>query len=126
VEFVRQFYEDLNRGDVEALVTRLAPEFRMVVPGDMGVEPQICHGPEGFRRWFDSFNEVMELRVEGHDFIASGDRVLATHTLHARGRETGIDTKQYTVQVWHLAGGKATHLEVFATLDEALQAAQTP
>jgi ketosteroid isomerase-like protein len=126
VEFVRRFFEDLNGGDLEALLARLTPEFEMVVPAEMGVEPRTYRGPEGLRRWFNSFSEVMEIRVESHDFIAVGDRVVAPHTLHARGLVTGIDTEQYTVHVWHLRDGKAEMLEVFATLDEALKAARRP
>jgi ketosteroid isomerase-like protein len=125
-DFVRRFFEELNRGDVEALVARLTPGFEMAVPAEMGAEPRTYRGPEGFRSWFDSFSEIMEIRVESHDFIAVGDRVVAPHTLHARGRETGIDTEQYTVHVWHLYGGKAEMLEVFATLDQALEAARRP
>ena len=123
-ELVRRFFEDLNEGNVKAMLARLAPEFEMVVPAGMGVEPRTYRGPEGFRRWFDSFSEIMEIRVESRDFIAVGDRVVAPHTLHARGRETGIDTEQYTVHVWHLCDGEAEMLEVFATLDEALEAAR--
>jgi ketosteroid isomerase-like protein len=123
-ELVRRFFEDLNEGNVKAMLARLAPEFEMVVPAGMGVEPRTYRGPDGFRRWFDSFSEIMEIRVEGRDFIAVGDRVVAPHTLHARGRETGIDTEQYTVHVWHLHDGEAEMLEVFATLDEALEAAR--
>ena len=125
-QFVRRFFEDVNKRDVDALLARLTPEFEMTVPAVMGVEPRTYRGPEGFRRWFDSFTEIMEIRVESHDFIAIGDRVVAPHTLHARGRETGIDTEQYTVHVWHLRDGKAEMLEVFATLDEALEAARPP
>lgn len=123
-ELVRRFFEDLNEGNVKAMLARLAPEFEMVVPAGMGVEPRTYRGPEGFRRWFDSFSEIMEIRVESRDFIAVGDRVVAPHTLHARGRETGIDTEQYTVHVWHLRDGEAEMLEVFTTLDEALEAAR--
>lgn len=123
-ELVRRFFEDLNEGNVKAMLARLAPEFEMVVPAGMGVEPRTYRGPEGFRRWFDSFSEIMEIRVESRDVIAVGDRVVAPHTLHARGRETGIDTEQYTVHVWHLRDGEAEMLEVFATLDEALEAAR--
>jgi ketosteroid isomerase-like protein len=126
VEFVRRFFEDVNRRDIDALLARLTPEFEMTVPAGMGVEPQTYRGPEGFRRWFDSFSEVMEIRVEGHDFIAIGNRVVAPHTMHARGRETGIDTEQYTVHLWRLRDGNAEMLEVFSTLDDALEAARRP
>jgi ketosteroid isomerase-like protein len=126
VELVRRFFEDLNGGEIEALLARLTPGFEMAVPEEMGVEPRTYRGAEGFRDWFESFSEIMEIRVESHDFIAVGDRVVAPHTLHARGRETGIETVQYTVHVWHVCDGKAERLEVFATLDEALEAARRP
>jgi ketosteroid isomerase-like protein len=126
IEFVHGFFEDVNAGDVEALLPRLAPEFTMTVPAEMGVEPRTYRGPEGFRRWFDSFAEIMEIHVKAHDLIEVGGRVVAPHTLHARGRETGIETEMYTVHVWHLRDGKAEMLEVFATLDEAVEAARRP
>jgi ketosteroid isomerase-like protein len=126
VDFVRRFFEDLNEGNVESLLACLTPEFEMAVPAGMGVEPRPYRGAEGFRRWFDSFSEIMEIRVESHDFFAVGDRVVVPHTMHARGRDTGIDTEQYTVHVWHLRDGKAEMLEVFARLDEALEAARRP
>jgi len=126
VEFVRRFFQDVNRRDLDALLACLTPEFEMTVPAGMGVGPRTYQGPEGFRRWFDSFSEIMEIRVESHDFISVGDRVVAPHTLHARGRVTGIDTEQYAAHVWHLCDGKAEVLEVFATLDEALEAARRP
>ena len=83
-----------TRASRTAMLARLTPEFEMTVPAGMGVQPQTYRGPEGFRRWFDSFSEIMEIRVESHDFIAVGDRVVAPHTLHARGRETGIDSER--------------------------------
>jgi ketosteroid isomerase-like protein len=126
VEFVRRFFEDLNEGRLDALLARLTPAFELVVPAGMGVEPRTYRGPEGFRRWFDTFSEIMDIRVECHDFISVENRVVAPHTLHARGRETGIDTEQYTVHVWHFHHGEAEMVEVFATLDEALEAARRP
>jgi hypothetical protein len=37
---VRRFFEDLNKGEVEALLAHLAPGFEMAVPEEMGVEPR--------------------------------------------------------------------------------------
>ena len=44
-------------------------------------------------------------------------------TLTARGRTTGLEARQEFVMAWTLRDGKATRVEVFATLDEALAAA---
>jgi ketosteroid isomerase-like protein len=67
-EFVRRFFEDVNKRDVDALLARLTPELEMTLPAGMGVEPRTYRGPEGFRRWFDGFSEIMEIRVESLRF----------------------------------------------------------
>ncbi len=46
-------------------------------------------------------------------------------TLKARGRTTGIETAQKVVQVWELRDEKAYRIEVYATLDEAMEAARS-
>ena len=44
-------------------------------------------------------------------------------TLRARGKTTGLDFGQEAVMLWELRDGKATRLDLFQTLDEALAAA---
>ena len=82
-------------------------------------------GHEGLRRYFDSFYEVMEdIRFVPEEFIEVGERVVVPIRLLARGRETGIEVEQRSVQVWTVRGGKAIALETFASRDEALNAAR--
>jgi hypothetical protein len=45
-------------------------------------------------------------------------------TLRARGKTTGLDFGQDAVMVWELRGDKATRVELFETLDEALAAVE--
>jgi hypothetical protein len=54
----------------------------------------------------------------------SSTDVKATSLFVGGNPEIRIDTEQYTVHVWHLRDGEAEMLEVFATLDEALEAAR--
>jgi len=62
---------------------------------------------------------------EPHDFIGVGERVVVPVTLRARGRTTGIETTQKLVQVWELRDEKAYRIEVYATLEEAMEAARS-
>ena len=125
VETVRRGYEALERGGVEALLELIAPDFELVTPPELASEPDTYRGPEGLRRYFDSFYEAMdEIRMEGHRFHDVGDRVVVEFTLHARGRSTGIETKLEAVQVWEVADGLATRLDIYPTLEEALTAAR--
>ncbi len=45
-------------------------------------------------------------------------------TLTARGRTTGLEARQELVMTWTLRDGRAMRVEVFATLDEAREAAE--
>lgn len=125
VELVRTGFETLREGGVEALLPFIHPEFEMTTPANLAAEPDTYRGPEGIRRYFDSFYEAMdEVRFEPGEFREAGGRVIAQSTLIARGRATGIEVKQEVVLVWTLKDEKVIRLEVFATLDEALEATQ--
>lgn len=66
----------------------------MQTPVGMAAEPDTYRGPEGIRRWFESFYEVMEeIRLE-----------------------------QKAVQAWLIRDGLARRIEFFTDLDEALAA----
>ena len=51
-----------------------------------------------------------------------GGRVIVQSTLIARGRATGIEAQQELVMVWSLRDEQAIRVEVYATLEEALEA----
>jgi hypothetical protein len=123
VEIIREGFEALSEGGVEALLPLVHPEFEMTTPANLAAEPDTYRGPEGVRRYFDSFYEAMdEVRFEPAEFREAGERVIAPSTLTARGRATGIEAKQEVVLVWTLRDERVIRIEVFATLDEALEA----
>jgi ketosteroid isomerase-like protein len=125
VETVRRGFEALREGGVEALLELVDPEFEVTTPPSLASEPDTYRGPEGLRRYFDSFYEAMdEIVFEPHAFEAVGDRVVAEFTLRARGRTTGLEFSQHAYQVWTLRDGTAIRLEVFAERDDALAAAR--
>ena len=125
VDLVRRGFETLNQGGVEALLPFIHPDFEVTTPAGLAAEPDTYRGPEGIRRYFESFYEAMD-RVEfaPEEFIAVGERTVVPMTLRARGRTTGIETEQHVVQIWELKDGKAIRVRVFATLEEAMSAAE--
>jgi ketosteroid isomerase-like protein len=125
LENVRRGIEAFNERGVEGIVPLIHDDFEATTPPNLASEPDTYRGPDGIRRWFDSFDEVMEeIRWDAHEFHEVGDRVVVEFTLRARGKTTGLDFGQDAVMVWELRGDKATRVELFETLDEALAAVE--
>src|SRR4051794_15330513 len=128
LELVRQGFEAMSAGDPDAMMPFIHPEFEVTTPPGLAAEPDTYRGPDGVRRYFDSFYDAMdEIRFEPREFHEAGGRVIVPVTLTAKGRTTGIEARQELVMAWTLRDGQATRVEVFATVDEALAAAgETP
>jgi ketosteroid isomerase-like protein len=125
VELVRRGFEALSAGGVEALVPFIHPKFEVTTPPGLAAEPDTYTGPEGVRRYFESFYEAMDrVEFDPERFIAVGERVVVPMTLRARGRTTGIETAQELVQVWELKDGRAIRVSVYATIEEAMERAR--
>jgi ketosteroid isomerase-like protein len=125
LEIVRKGFEAFNERGVEGIIPLVHPDFVAVTPPDLASEPDTYRGPDGLRRWFDSFYEVMDdIRWDDHEFHEAGDRVVVEFTLRARGKTTGLDFGQDAVMVWELRDGKAVRVDLYSTLEEALAAAK--
>jgi uncharacterized protein len=124
LEIVQRGFEGFNAKGVDGIIPFLDPNFEATTPPDLATEPGTFRGHEGVRRWFDSFYEVMDgIRWDAHEFHEAGDCVVVEFTLRARGKTTGLEFGQDAVMVWWLHDGKATRVELFRTMDEALAAA---
>src|SRR4051794_11807016 len=124
LQIVRRGFEAFNESGVEGILPMIHPDFEATTPPSLASEPDTYRGVDGIRRWFDSFDEVMEeIRWDARAFHEAGDRVVVEFTLRARGKTTGLDFGQDAVMVWELRDRKATRLELYPTLDEAMAAA---
>jgi len=124
LEIVQRGFDAFNETGVEGILPFIDPEFEATTPPNLASEPDTYRGHDGIRRWFDSFDEVMEeIRWDAHGYQQVGDQVVVEFTLRARGKTTGLDFGQEAVMVWSLRDGKAIRVELFETLDEALAAA---
>jgi ketosteroid isomerase-like protein len=125
LEIVQRWFKAFNERGVEGLIPFIDPDFEATTPPDLASEPDTYRGPDGIRRWFDSFIEVMdEIRWDAREFHEAGDRVVVEFTLKARGKTTGLAFGQDAVMVWELRDGKAVRVDLYPTLDEALAAAE--
>jgi ketosteroid isomerase-like protein len=123
VELVRRGFEAMSEEGGEGMLPFVHPDFEVTTPASLAAEPDTYRGREGVRRWFDSFYEAVdEIRFEAHEYRAVGEKVVVPFTMRVRGRTTGIEAEQTAVQVWQLREGKVFRMEIFATVDEAMEA----
>ena len=116
LEIVQRGFEAFNREGIEGIIPLIHPDFEATTPPDLASEPDTYRGPDGVRRWFESFDEVMDqIRWDSRGFRQVGDRVVVEFTLRARGKTTGLDFGQDAVMVWELRDGKAIRLVLYPT-----------
>lgn len=126
LEIAERGFAAFNEGGIEGILPFIHPDFEATTPPELAAEPQTYRGHDGVRRWFTSFEEVMdEIRWDAHRFREVDDRVVVEFTLRARGKTTGLDFGQEAVMVWEIRDGKAIRLSLYPTLDEAISALET-
>ena len=124
MQILRETLAAFNSGDLERILHFVHPEFEGVVPPEYSAEPDTYRGHEGIRRYFRTFEEVMEeVRFEPERFWQAGDAVAVTMRLTAKGRQTSIPVEQRFAQVWMLRDGKVAGVRVYVSVSEALEIA---
>jgi len=120
VDWARGAYAAFNRGDLEAGVANLAPEFEWVATGVVPGVEGLFRGPEEYRQFLESWwSEFDNPHLEVHDLTDAGDQVLAWLTLHGRGKQSGVETTWEIWHVWTLHDRKVVGHQVFTSRDEA-------
>jgi len=114
IERFRSGYEAFNRGDFDAAMEMVGPEFEFVRPG--GLPP--LQGRDAMREWMEP-NAFSEQEVEPLDFTVNGDKVLLHQRLRARGAGSGIEFDVEAWAVWHVdEDGRAKRVEGFLAHEE--------
>ena len=123
VEIVRRGYEAFNRGDIDGVVELLAPGFEYVASGLVPGVGGVYRGSEGLRGFVETFwAEFDDPRIEVHELIDAGERVVASTTMRGHGRQSGAETSWAVCQVWTMRDGTAVRGQGFPSRDEALEA----
>ena len=96
MDIIRRGFQALADHGVDALVPYVHPDFEMETLPGIAAEPQVYHGRDGVRHWFESFYEVMDeiaILPDSFEQIEPG-RVLMEFTLRAKGHASGIEVEQ--------------------------------
>jgi ketosteroid isomerase-like protein len=119
--------EILRRGFEHWLATgelRAAPDLVWDVSNLGWPDQQVYLGAEGGMQfnaeWADAWDD-WELEVE--EYLAAGERVVVLLNQRGRSKATGIPVDMRFAQVWTFRDGQAVRMEMYASPDEALEAA---
>jgi len=127
VEKIRRAFEAYNRGDLDAAVADFAADSEYVPSGAVPGEQGPVRGPEGYKQYVGWLRgEFDDARIDVHEVIDAGDKVLAAMTMRGRGRRSGAVTSWHFWQVWTLREGQVVHGHGFTDKSEALEAAGLP
>jgi ketosteroid isomerase-like protein len=127
VEFLRQGYEALHRGDLETFMAlsreRLDPEFVFYSVWD----GRVFKGLQGTQEWISDTREVWEnydQKVE--EIVDLGENVVVVVRIAGRGGGSGVPVSQELAVVWTFDGDKAVRARSFTSRAEALETARLP
>jgi ketosteroid isomerase-like protein len=124
VEIVRHTLDEFNRGDLERVASCFDPDFEGNVAPELSAEPDTYRGPDGIRRYFESFRETFEqIRFDAEEFADAGDAVVVAICMTAVGKLTKIPVEQHNAGVWTVRDGKIARIDTYTTFEQALAAA---
>jgi ketosteroid isomerase-like protein len=124
VELVRAYIEALNRGDMDAAFSNLAADFEYDGTRALGPDSRGVFNRDQFREFLADFAEAWEsaVRVEPHEFIEAGQRVVVPWTSRADGRD-GLKLEATVIMAFTLQDGSISHIAMFQSKTEAREAA---
>jgi ketosteroid isomerase-like protein len=127
VEFLRQGYEALERGDMEAFTAlsreRLGPEFDFHHVWD----GRVFKGFEGTQEWVSDTRETWKnYRQELEEIVDLGENVVVVLRVSARGGGSGVPVAQELAVVWTFEDERPVRARSFTSRAEALEAAGRP
>jgi ketosteroid isomerase-like protein len=122
VALVLEIIDAFNRGDVDAMLARMDPDFEWT-PLENSPAPGGLRGHERVRRYVEDWQAAFDnLRMELGELSTVGGHVVAVVRGHGRGRASGVEMHNVYCQVWTLRDGRAVRMEEHPTRDAGLAA----
>jgi ketosteroid isomerase-like protein len=123
VEFVRARVDAFNRGDRDAALKDLAPDFELDMSRAIGPDLRGVYGPDEVGQVWDDMVEPFEsFRFEPEEFIEAGDQVIVVATANARARD-GIEVTARTATIYTIREGAIVRMCMYQRRQDALKAA---
>ena len=86
-------------------------------------DQQIYIGDEGAMQFITEWADAWDgWEMEPEDYIDAGERVVVILNQRGRSKATGIPVEMRFAQVWTLRGGRGVRMELYASVEEALEA----
>jgi ketosteroid isomerase-like protein len=120
LDLLRGAYDAYNRGEAGSAAELVAEDIE-VCPPPTSLEPEPFRGRDALLTYLEP-NLFEFQRSEPTEFLEHGDRILVAVSVHARGRESGVELHDEAFHVWTVEDERAVRLEMFADRDDALAA----
>jgi ketosteroid isomerase-like protein len=126
VELTRLLAAAYNARDVETVIAYCDPsiEFHAAIAAIGGA----YRGLDGMREYFRDVQDAWagELRVEPEAYFDFGDQTLVFHSLHGRGRHSGVEVAIPVALLARWREGLLVHLHAYAHREDALRELGVP
>lgn len=115
IRVVKEDYAAFGRGDIESILSSLAPTVEWVLPGPSRIPTAgRFKGIIAVAEWFETLAATEEtLEFAPKQFFAGGDMVVVLGHYRARVKSTGLVTDFDWVHVFTMKDGKVTKWEEF-------------
>jgi ketosteroid isomerase-like protein len=123
VKVVREIIDALNRGDVEAMLARMDPDFEWTPLEDSPAASRVLRGHDQVRHYVEDWLAAFDaLRLELREPTAVGDHVVVLVRGLARGRASGVEVGNSFCQVWTMRGETAVRMQEYVSREDGLAA----
>ena len=119
VEIIRRGFEHwLETGDLRASPDLVWDVSRLGWP-----DQQVYVGAEGVLQFNAEWAAAWDgWEIEAEEYIDAGERVVVILNQRGRAKATGIPVDMRFAQVWTLRDGQGVRMQMFASVEEALEA----
>jgi ketosteroid isomerase-like protein len=108
-ELVQRFYANFQRGDIDAVLALLCPDFELVYSGPSVIPSAgTWKGHEGFRNWAQAAlrGHLPPESLKFEEFIVQGDKVVVPGHVGLRVKTTGKSCETDFIHLFTVRGGK--------------------
>jgi ketosteroid isomerase-like protein len=117
-----------NRDDFDACVAMAHPDLEWTSEVAQQLEGQelVYRGLDEFRRYWDEWHAIWEVRIEVLEITAVGEKVFVLGCTDARGGASGVSLKQPIAYVYEFEDGMARRVRSYIDPDRARAAVGMP
>ena len=121
VGVVRSSLAGWNRGDIDAWLDSMHPDFEFRTSGAyLGIDP-VYRGEAGLRRFWRAFREPWEsLEIHIDETRETGDEVLALCTFEGHARD-GMTVRREVAYLFRFVNNQTTRADSYGSWKEALE-----